>query len=79
MAGNSKGGAVLITLKKDVVFIEDLVSWEEGLVGKELVVTGLLKRVKYIPDPTIDEDGAISQGAEGLQYVLKTARWRTID
>jgi len=34
----------------------------------------VLKKEKYIPDPTIDEDGGISQGAIGMQYVLTNAK-----
>ncbi len=68
-AMNSKGGAVLV-LENDIVFIRGMHSWSDSHLGKKITMAGLLEYEKYIPDPTKDEDGAISQGAEGMQYVL---------
>jgi len=38
-------------------------------------VSGLLKNEKFIPDPIIDENGAISTGAYGDQLVLENAEY----
>ena len=75
-AENAKGGAVVATNKGDVVYIMDVDSWEEDVVGKEIVVKGRLSSEKFIPDPVVDEDGAISQGAVGMQTVLHNAEWK---
>ncbi|NHJ05381.1 MAG: hypothetical protein EAX90_11190 [Candidatus Heimdallarchaeota archaeon] len=69
-AVDSKAGACL-KIKDEIVFIEDISSWEDELYGKELLITGILKLKKIIPDVVIEEDGAISQGAPGEQYILE--------
>jgi len=66
----SKAGAC-IKLAEDIVFIQDKHDWEDEELNKIVVVTGTLVEKKFIPDPVIDEDGAISQGAEGTQFVLE--------
>ena len=70
IANNAKGGAVLITEDDHVIYIKGLQSWPSELTGKQVTITGLLKREKLIPDPKIAENGAISAGAIGLQLVL---------
>ena len=75
-AENAKGGAVVVTNKGDVVYIIGVDSWDEDVVGNEVVAKGRLSSEKYIPDPVVDDDGAISQGAIGMQTVLYNARWK---
>jgi hypothetical protein len=70
IANNAKGGAVLITQNENVIYIKGLECWPLELMDNQIIVTGLLKREKLIPDPKITENGAISSGAIGLQYVL---------
>ncbi len=70
IAAVSKAGAC-IKLAEDVVFIQDKHDWEDGELNKTVVVTGTLVEKKFIPDPVIDKDGAISQGAKGTQFVLE--------
>ena len=70
IARDAKGGAVLLTEEKIPVYIEGLDSWTSSVEGSRVSVSGVLKKEKYIPDPTIGEDGGISQGAVGMQYVL---------
>ncbi len=74
IAMDAKGGAVLMH-QGNPIYIEGLDFWPDELFKKKLNVTGTLVLIKLIPDPTISEDGAISQGAEGMQYVLKDAKW----
>lgn len=69
-AVDSKAGACL-KIKDEIVFIENISSWDDELYDKELLITGILKLKKIIPDVVIDEDGAISQGASGRQYILE--------
>ena len=74
-AENAKGGAVVV-IKGDVVYIKGVPYWHEVLIGRDVVVKGVLTEEKLIPDPIIDEEGAISQGAEGMQTVISEAKWK---
>lgn len=73
ITANSKAGAC-IKLTEDIVFIQDKFGWEDEELNKTVVVTGILIEKKFIPDPFVDEDGAISQGAEGTQFVLEDVK-----
>ena len=75
-AMDSKAGAVLVTDTDDVIYIEGLDYWPDNVSGKDISVTGMLKRKKLIPDPQIDANGTVSQGAQGDQLVLEKARWK---
>ena len=60
-----------------MVYIPNLDFWDESeYLGKEVYVTGILKYKKIIPDPFVDENGAISTGAEGDQLILENAKWK---
>ena len=74
-AKDAKGGAVLITPEGYVIYIRGLESWSSELLDKHISVSGLLKKEKLIPDPTIDENGAISTGATGDQLVLENSEY----
>jgi hypothetical protein len=70
-AFDSKAGAVL-KLKDDIiVYLSDMASWPSEFLKQRMCVTGILQQKKIIPDVTIDENGAISQGAPGDQYLLE--------
>ena len=69
-ARDAKGGAVLLTDDNIPIYIEGLDSWPPAIDGSRISVNGVLKKEKYIPDPSIGDDGGISQGAIGMQYVL---------
>ncbi|MBS7251204.1 MAG: hypothetical protein KIH08_11560, partial [Candidatus Freyarchaeota archaeon] len=66
---NCKAGPCL-KLKNDIVYIPELENNEE-IMGKTISATGTLLEKKIIPDPQIDESGAISTGAYGSQLVLE--------
>ena len=70
LAADAKAGACL-QVKDDVVYIQELASWQPEFIGKNVYVTGTLLEKKVIPDPIIDKDGAISTGAVGDQYILE--------
>lgn len=68
--------AACLKLKNDiVVYIPNLDFWNSEFLGKKVYVTGILQWKKIIPDPIIDENGAISTGAEGDQLILENAKW----
>ncbi|MHA1615110.1 MAG: hypothetical protein ACTSYJ_09715 [Candidatus Thorarchaeota archaeon] len=74
-AENAKGGAVVILRNQEVIYVRNLPFWDEDVVGKQVSINGIVRLEKYIPDPEVAEDGAISQGAIGSQYVLDDAQW----
>ncbi len=71
MAKNAKGWAVLITEDNKVIYIKGLLEWSDKLLDTEITIKGHLKKIKLIQDPQIDNNGAISQGAYGKQFVLE--------
>ncbi len=74
-ADNAKGGAVVVLQNQEVIYVRNLSFWDEDTVGKLVSIKGIVRLEKYIPDPEVAEDGAISQGAIGSQYVLDDAQW----
>ena len=69
--------AACLKLKNDlVVYIPNIDFWNSEFLGKEVYITGVLQWKKIIPDPIIDENGAISTGAEGEQLILENAKWK---
>jgi hypothetical protein len=75
-AAEAKAGSVVIPEgTREPVFVKGLDGWG-ALAGQQVVVTGVLRRVKRIPDPVQDRHGAISQGAFGEQYVVDGAHWQ---
>ncbi len=75
-AENAKGGAVVILGSQEVIYIRSVSSWDDEIVGKQVIIKGIVRLEKYIPNPEVSKDGAISQGAIGSQYVLDDAQWR---
>lgn len=75
VARDAKGGAVLVIEETAPVYIKGLASWTPELLGMEVLVRGLLKKEKFIPDPLIGENGGISSGAFGTQFVLVNTEW----
>ncbi len=75
IAENGKAGALLLLPHGEVIYIRHLGGWEDEVRGSQITVRGILRYEKYIPDPEVTEDGAISQGAIGSQYVLDNAYW----
>ena len=73
IAVSSKAGAC-IKIKNNIVFIQGIFDWDDHIINNEVIVTGTLIEKKFIPDPIIDADGAISQGAEGTQFILENIR-----
>ena len=78
IAKDAKGGAVLITSEGHAIYIKGLDSWPSNILDKSISASGLLKEEKFIPDPRIDENGAISTGAYGKQLVLENAQYSVI-
>ena len=56
---------------KGVYFIDDINSWDEKYLDKQVTVTGTLT---YEPDPE-PENGQLMQRMSGSYYVIKKATW----
>lgn len=76
IARNAKAGAVVVEDAGRVLYVKGLDSWPGSLDGQRVKVTGVVRDEKMIPDPVVDEKGAISQGAEGSQLVIHEAEWK---
>ncbi|HKX11946.1 MAG TPA: hypothetical protein VJP40_02245 [bacterium] len=75
-AENAKGGAVLVSESRGVLYIEGLSEWPPELQKKSVVATGTLRERESIPSSQVDASGAVSAGAKGKHWVLQMARWR---
>jgi hypothetical protein len=68
-------GAVVLTEDRTPIYVDGLREWDEDIEGEDIEATGILRRRSLAPDPVVDEDGAVSHGAEGTNYVLEGASW----
>ncbi|WP_412543488.1 hypothetical protein R8Z50_13695 [Longispora sp. K20-0274] len=75
-AANAHRGAVLLGDADWAVYVEGLADWGAA-TGLPVEATGLLVETPVAPDPVV-RDGAVSHGAPGTQYVLRTATWHLI-
>ena len=73
IAAEAKAGEVIV-VSGVPVYLPELDYWREDLLGKKVYATGTLFQKKLIPDVYITEDGGISQGASGEQYVLESIK-----
>lgn len=78
-AKDAKAGAAIVTKEGYVIYLMGMAQWPDEIIEKEVCAKGRLKRMKYIPDPQRGVDGAISQGAEGQQYVIEGGKWRRVE
>ena len=60
-----------LKVKNDIVYVPELEREDPEFMGESVSVTGTLPEKKIIPDPKVDESGAISTGAYGNQLVLE--------
>ena len=74
IAENGKAGALILLPQGEVIYIRHLVEWDEEIKGKRVTAKGIVCYEKFIPDPEVSEEGAISQGAIGMQFVLDDAQ-----
>ncbi|MFX1274274.1 MAG: hypothetical protein ACFFBP_07605 [Promethearchaeota archaeon] len=72
IAKDAKGGAVLV-VNDMPIYIKGMSLWSPDLFNKSIKVKGILRKEKMIPDPFTDENGGISQGSIGKQYILENA------
>jgi hypothetical protein len=78
LAVDAKAGACVMLKNKNTVYVQEWEHWDSKFFGKKVSVTGTLVEKKFILDPIIDENGAISQGGYGSQLVLENAKCKLV-
>ncbi|MHC1591905.1 MAG: hypothetical protein ACXQS8_07455 [Candidatus Helarchaeales archaeon] len=74
IAANAKGSACIVLKSGEPIYIPEISEWTDELLNRKILITGIYYEKKFIPDPVIDEDGAISTGAFGNQHVLERVK-----
>ncbi|HJN76087.1 MAG TPA: hypothetical protein QGF58_19300 [Myxococcota bacterium] len=76
VAGDAKGGAILITEDGRVLYLVGLDSWPSWALGHPVTATGTVSEQDYLPKATQDKDGAWTQGTTGgKDTVLQSTGW----
>ncbi|NHI94864.1 MAG: hypothetical protein EAX96_20415 [Candidatus Lokiarchaeota archaeon] len=68
---NCKAGPCLSLKDGSIIYVQEL---NDELIGKKIKLKATFLRKKIIPDPMIDENGAISTGAHGDQFILENIK-----
>jgi hypothetical protein len=58
-AENAKAGAILVTAGDRPVYVEGLRAWPAEDLGKELTLTGFLRRKRIYPEATPERQGMV--------------------
>ncbi len=74
-AENAMLGAVVMTDDLTPVFLDGVREWDSKIVGKLVIVKGVLRRKLLAPKATVGSNREISQGVEGDSYVLENPIW----
>lgn len=75
-AENAKAGAVVLSAQdKKMYYVGGISSWEEGVVGKNVKVTGKLKIEKFDPPKPGEEE---KQRIVGEVRTLLKAKWELV-
>lgn len=77
VARDAHAGAVVLTDDRTPVYIAGLESWDGGLSGARVRVSGVLRHRALVPEAQVAEDGSVSHGMSGKVYVVEGASWRT--
>jgi hypothetical protein len=76
-AKNAKWGAIIVTKKSDVFYINKLNAWDARFYDKKMEVTGVLRIINHTKEESRTPDGHIRQAFhEGPQYILDKATWK---
>lgn len=73
-AMNAKAGAVVILEDEQILYILDLPEWDDEVLGKPIIVEGILDKKQIYPEAEVDESGAVSQGMSGKPFVIKMSK-----
>ncbi len=74
VAHDAKGGAILL-VDNNPIYLRGIEAWPAAKLKQTVKVKGTLRWMKLLPSPERQKNGAISQGAEGIQWVLLNPSW----
>lgn len=77
-AENVKMGAIIITSKNEVYYIDGLTEWNGVLLDKTLEVSGMLEIKKEITGDS-NGTGLSRQKISGDQYIISNASWKIVE
>lgn len=78
VAHNAKAGAVIMTDCNEVIYIRGLKEWQDAMIGKRVLIDGILRRGRIYPDVKV-EAGVSSQGITEEQWFLEGYNYRAKD
>lgn len=79
IAQNGKAGAMIQTKENSTYYIDNLDYWEDTELGKEIEVSGVLKKETFTEADLKDESGAWKQGMIGEKLTLLNPKWKIIN
>jgi hypothetical protein len=77
-ARDARLGAVLVLDDRTPVYLAGVEEWPGAANGAQVSVAGTLRRRKLLPDPVVGPDGGISDGLQGLSFVVEGAAWSVV-
>jgi len=76
-AMNARMGAIVMMPDRTPVYLSGMEEWDEGETGKNVTVTGVLRKRSLAPSPVTNEAGEHSHGIEGDNFVIENPSWTT--
>jgi hypothetical protein len=78
-AEDAKFSAVIVTKKDEVLYIEQLVQWDEKCINKKMEVTGVVRIINHTKKEWYTPDGHVTQHmGVGKQFILDKATWKQV-
>ncbi len=68
-------GAVVLLSDRTPLYVAGLDCWDDAFLRKQVRVSGVLRRGKLAPDPTVNAKGEVSHGMEGEDFIIEQASW----
>lgn len=78
VANNAKMGGIILTEDNDLFYIDGVDSWDDGVVGKKVKVTGTLKEETFKEEDLKNEKGEWIQGMVGTKSTIMNPVWEMI-
>ncbi|MDX2100604.1 MAG: hypothetical protein SFW36_22730 [Leptolyngbyaceae cyanobacterium bins.59] len=70
-AHNAVLGAIVMTEDYTPVYLEGFEEWDEDLLEKEMLITGILRYKSIAPNATTSPEGEVSHGIDHESYVIE--------
>jgi hypothetical protein len=75
-AEDAKFSAVIVTKNEEVLYIEQLVQWDEKNINKRMEVTGVVKVINHTKKEWYIDGHVTQHGPVGRQFILDKATWK---